>query len=133
MTASDIQEIRAMLLQFERSDLQDFYVRLPQWTLFLARPGGAPNPLRATTPAPASVSAQAPAPVATLTAPHLGIFAPRVQAGDTVGAGAAVASIDVLGRKTEVQSPTAGRISRIAAAAGSLIEFGDSLVEISAA
>ena len=127
---SAIHEIRALLAQFERSPLRDLYLRTGPWTAFLARPGGAANPLLATAapePEPAPT-----APPFAVTAPHLGLFAPGCQPGDAVASGACIGVIDVLGRKTEVFSSQAGRVSAVCAASG-LVEFGDRLVEIALA
>jgi len=128
-----IEEIRAMLLQFERSALRDLYVRSADWTLFMARPGGAANPMLAAveSPPPAVL------PPAVLTvaamAPHLGLFEPRCAVGEMVEAGAVIAVIDVLGRKTEVVSAVAGRVAAVHAAANDLVEYGASLLDIAAA
>jgi biotin carboxyl carrier protein len=133
MTAP-IQEIRALLLQFERSALRDLYYRSSECTVFMARPDGAPNPLLA-----ASASEAAPAafatvePHLTVTAPHLGLFEPCAIVGDAVEAGGIIAAIDVLGRKTEIAAPRGGRIVWLGAEGGDLVEFGTALLDIAAA
>jgi len=129
-----VTEIRAFLLQFEKSGLRDIFVRTKDWTIFMARPNGAPNPLQQ---APAVVEAaedSPPSPASvTVTAPHLGLFAPECSPGDLVSAGEVIAAIDVLGRKTEVTARGSGRVKSVRFAANDLVEFGQTLLEIEAA
>lgn len=128
MTLSDpVTEMRALLMQFEKSGLKDLYVRSKDWTVFMAQPGGAANPLQA-----AQFAAE-PVNLAAVSAPHLGIFEPVCAAGDAVSAGEVIAVIDVLGRKTEVTSGAAGRVAALHFAANDLVEFGEVLAEIAAA
>lgn len=130
--SSSIRDIRAMLLQFERSSLKDLYFRSSDWVMFLARPGGGTNPLLA------FADCDAPPPVIPLEtlvarAPHLGLFEPRCAVGVAVCVGDLLGLLDVLGRKTEVFSTAAGRVSAVRVFANDLVEFGDPLVEIEAA
>jgi acetyl/propionyl-CoA carboxylase alpha subunit len=129
---SPIRDIRAMLLQFERSPLKDLYFRSADWALFLARPGGGANPLLGL------ATADEGQPIAAIEtrvthAPHLGLFEPRCAVGDAVAIGDVLGLLDVLGRKTEVVSTAVGRVSAVCVAANDLVEFGDWLVEIEAA
>ncbi|MES2492902.1 MAG: acetyl-CoA carboxylase biotin carboxyl carrier protein subunit [Pseudomonadota bacterium] len=126
-----ISELRAMLLQFERSPLKDLYFRRGDCAVFLARPGGGANPLLAAEAVEAAVSPALP-PVA-LRAPHLGLFQPACAVGETVAAGAVLGTIDVLGRCTEVRAEVAGRIAGVLAAANDLVEYGDALIELETA
>lgn len=126
MTAP-IHEIRALLLQFQRSDLTDVYYRSDAWTVFVARPGGAPNPVLAPETAIPTIGE---VPGIAAAAPHLGLFEPLCGPGDAVGDGAVIARIDVLGRKTEVLSPAAGTVGTLCAKAGALVEFGEVLLEL---
>ena len=126
--ASAIHEVRALLVQFERLPLRDLYWRGPEWSVFMARANGSANPMLAVgEPEAAAV------PSIALTAPHLGLFQPGCVVGEAVPAGALIGVIDVLGRKTEVVSTTAGCIVSICAASSGLVEFGDRLVEITPA
>jgi biotin carboxyl carrier protein len=50
-----------------------------------------------------------------------------------VAAGAVVARIDVLGRKTDVVAKDGGRVVSLGFAANDLVEFGDCLLEVAAA
>jgi biotin carboxyl carrier protein len=127
MTMTDpVTEIRALLRQFEKSGLKDMYVRSQDWTVFMALPGGAANPMQ-TSPALAG-----PVNLALICAPHLGLFEPVCAPGDEVSAGQVIALIDVLGRKTEVTSAGAGRVVAINFAGYDLVEFGEVLAEIAA-
>lgn len=129
---SPIHDIRAMLLQFERSPLKDLYFRSADWSLFLARPDGGANPLLALEEqAVEAVAASVQAIVSQ--APHLGLFEPCCAAGDAVQVGDVLACLDVLGRKTEVVSTAAGVVSAVHAASNDLVEYGADLVEIAAA
>lgn len=121
-----IGELRALLLQFERSGLKDMFLRAGDWTVFMARPDGAANPMAM---APAGDDA-APQHLVAVTAPHLGLFEPACAAGQQVEKGALVGMLDVLGRKTEVFSQAAGRVASICAAERALVEYGDSLLEL---
>lgn len=131
-----ITEIRALLMQFEQSGLKDIHVRSADWTVFMARPGGAANPMQLAGPepvaAPASV-ASVPAGTTAVGAPHLGLFEPVCGPGEAVAAGQVVAILDVLGRKTEIASADAGRVAAVHFAANDLVEYGQTLVEIEAA
>ena len=122
-----IGELRALLLQFERSGLKDIYLRAGDWTVFMARPDGAANPMAA---APAGEAAVAPQHLVAVPAPHPGLFEPACAAGQQVEKGALVGMLDVLGRKTEVFSQAAGRVASICAAERALVEYGDSLLEL---
>jgi YD repeat-containing protein len=124
--SDSITEIRALLMQFEKSGLKDIYVRSKDWTVFMAQPGGAANPLLA---APAVSD---PVSLVAVSAPHLGLFEPVCTLGDDVSAGQVIARIDVLGRKTEVTCGAAGRLAAVHFAANDLVEFGEVLAEIAA-
>jgi acetyl-CoA carboxylase biotin carboxyl carrier protein len=126
-----VTEVRALLMQFEKSDLKDIYVRSRDWTVFMARPGGAANPMQLIAGGLAEPVAQVS--ITSVTAPHLGLFEPACAAGDVVAAGQLIALIDVLGRKTNVTSAAAGRVSAIHFAANDLVEFGEVLADIAAA
>lgn len=127
-----LHEVRALLLQFERSTLKDLYFRSGDWAVFMARPGGGANPMLGAAPV-AGEAARAPAVVEATTAPHLGLFEPRCAVGDAVEAGAVVAVLDVLGRKTDVAAKVAGRVRALGAARDALVEYGQVLVELEAA
>ncbi|MEO0032530.1 MAG: hypothetical protein RIS94_2288 [Pseudomonadota bacterium] len=126
-----IQDIRALLWQFRKAGLKDFYWRKDGLRLFLARPDGGANPMLVADVPAAPVTVAAPA--AGISAPHLGLFEPACAVGETVEPGAIVARIDVLGRKTDVVSRDGGRVVSLGFAANDLVEFGDCLLELAAA
>ncbi|MCW1384933.1 hypothetical protein OLX02_19125 [Novosphingobium sp. KCTC 2891] len=126
-----IQDIRALLWQFRKAGLKDFYWRKHGLRLFLARPDGGANPMLAADVviAPAAVAE----PAVGVSAPHLGLFEPCCAVGETMAPGAIVARIDVLGRKTDVVARDGGRVVSLGFAANDLVEFGDCLLELTAA
>lgn len=128
-----ITEIRALLMQFEKSGLKDMYIRSQDWRVFMAQPGGAVNPLQVDEAVNTVETAAPPISLTMVSAPHLGLFEPVSAAGENVTAGQIVAIIDVLGRKTEVASTCAGRVAAVRFAANDLVEFGEVLAEIEAA
>jgi acetyl-CoA carboxylase biotin carboxyl carrier protein len=117
-----LTEMRALLMQFEKSGLKDMYVRSNDWTVFMAQPGGAANPMR--------LAADTQHMIETVTAPHLGLFEPICSPGDAVAAGQTIAMIYALGRKTEVTSGSAGRVTAVLFSANDLVEFGEAVVAI---
>lgn len=127
-----IAEIRALLLQFEKSRLKDFYLRTGEWRVFMARPDGGANPMLEA-PVAATAVAVAETPGVDVKAPHLGLFEPVCAAGDIVEGGALIGRLDVLGRKTDVLADRAGRITAVNFAANDLVEYGETLAVIAAA
>jgi predicted deacylase len=124
MTQS-LEEIRALTLMFDQSSWRDLYVRTHDWTVFMAKTDGAANPMQGAVLVPGQD-----ANIATITAPHLGIFEPMCKANDVIADGALIGQIDVLGRKTDVRATGAGRISAIKFAAHDLVQYGESLFEV---
>ena len=125
---SDIQEIRALLLQFDRSPLKDIYLKTGDWAVFMARLDGGANPMLAVEDLADLAEAVR---LTGAKAPHLGLFEPACALGDALAKGAVIGAIDVLGRKTEVISEAAGTVVALNPAA--LVEYGESLVELEAA
>jgi biotin carboxyl carrier protein len=122
-----ITEIRALLMHFTRSGLKDMYIRSADLTVFMAQPDGADNLMQMAAEQTAVATPEA---AVSVTAPHLGLFAPVCAVGDTVVAGQSIAMIDVLERYTEVTSPASGRVAVLPFAAGELVEFGEVVAEI---
>ena len=129
--STTIQNIRALLWQFQRAQLKDFYWRRGDISLFLAGMDGAANPMLAQSVAPAAAVKSATG--VAIAAPHLGLFEPCCVVGDSVEPGTVIARIDVLGRKTNVVAKVAGRVVSIGFAANDLVEFGDCLLEVDVA
>lgn len=130
-----LQDVRALLRQFQQAGLKDFYWRRGASGLFLARPDGTPNPMLAApdVQGAATVGTVEQAPPMMVRAPHLGLFEPCCTPGEAVDAGAVVARIDVLGRKTDIVAGAAGRVLALSFAANDLVEYGDCLLELVAA
>ena len=128
-----ISGLRALLLQFERSPLTDLHFRKGEWTVFLARPGGAANPMLTAEEGAEQAAQPTSAPSTVLRAPHLGLFEPACAAGDRVGAGDLLGAIDVLGRRTELRAAAAGRIGGVLVVANDLVEYGEALLELETA
>lgn len=126
-----IKDIRALLWQFQKAGLKDFYWHHEGLRLFIAAPEGRANPMLHWDAA--ADSRDETAMKVAIAAPHLGLFEPCCAVGETVEAGAVVARIDVLGRKTDVVAREAGRVVSLAFAANDLVEFGDCLLEVAAA
>lgn len=122
-----IENIRAILRDFNQSSWRDLFVRTDDWQLFLARSDGGPNPLNAYPCHPLADSTAIES--ASIAAQHLGIFLPAAQVGQKVGAGALVGTIRVLDRETPVTAETAGIVAWLAAD-GEFVEYGARLVEI---
>ncbi|PKP99648.1 MAG: hypothetical protein CVT74_07320 [Alphaproteobacteria bacterium HGW-Alphaproteobacteria-13] len=119
-----VDDIRVLLRQFANSPWRDFHCRTEVWSLFMAKPGGAANPLRAAASAPARRY-----PVA---APHLGLFAGHVTLGEPVASGALLCRIEKLDEYSDVRSDRDGRVVAIHGRDGELVEYGAPLVEIEA-
>jgi biotin carboxyl carrier protein len=120
-----LQDVRALIVAIERSPWREIYVRTGGWSVFLAKPGGGPNPLRA--PA-AAVAARGDS--VDVAAAHLGLFTSCLPVGTAVTAGSVVGLVEVLGSFTEVTSDMAGIIESVLADEGALVEYGAPLVRI---
>jgi biotin carboxyl carrier protein len=129
-----IEDIRALLWQFQKAALKDFYWKHDGLRLFIARPDGNANPMLAAAPAAVEApDAQRPVALQGITAPHLGLFEPCCRIGEVVQAGAVIARIDVLGRKTDLVARDGGRVTSLGFGADDLVEYGDRLLELTAA
>jgi acetyl-CoA carboxylase biotin carboxyl carrier protein len=115
-------------------------------------PAAPVTPAAAAVPAPAAAVAPAPAPAAppkpaaagtdaghvTITAPMLGIFfaaatptaPPFVKPGDTVAGGDTVGLIEVMKLFTPITAGVYGKVVKVIAVNGTLVEFGQPLVVI---
>lgn len=127
-----IQDIRALLWQFKKAGLRQFYWRNDALELFLARKDGCENPMLVAEPAVGPPAASTLSVVSEINAPHLGVFTPCCTPGEAVIAGAVVARIDVLGRQTQVFADRDGEVITIERVAGELVEYGDCLVQLAA-
>lgn len=124
-----VDDVRFLLGQFAKSPWRDLHCRTKAWTVFMAKPGGAANPLRAAAPAPVV------APVSSrhdVTAPHLGLFAGLVEVGDRVASGTPLCRLEKLDEHSDVVSDRKGRVVAIHRRDGDLVEYGEPLVVIEA-
>lgn len=122
--SSPTQELRALLRSFNSSQWLDLFVRSADWQLFMSKPGGRPNPLLSEPGV--EISGQE----ISVTAPHLGIFSPRVRAGAVVKAEDEIAVLKVLDRETSVLAGHDGTITEMCDDDGKLIEFGQPLASL---
>jgi len=118
-------EARALLEQFRNSDWRDIYVRTARYALFIAKPGGASNPMPRV-PASAAPSGDA----KSIVAPHIGTVAWIESVGSLVAPEAIVARIEVLGTLIDIASEFAGRVDGVAAPVGTLVQFGATIATI---
>ena len=125
MSAPALGEFRSLLALFRQSDLRDLSVRARDWSVFFAKPGGAPSPVSQPTP-----SSPAPTAVHTATAPHLGVVAHLLPVATPIAAGTPIAEIAVLDERRAVLADRAGTVAAHLAQVGGLVEFGHGLVEI---
>lgn len=138
-----VNDTRALLRLFRQSGYGDFHLRSGDYELFVARPHGAANPLRAPAAQPASpvqpatTPMPAPAPVATtdqlVAAPHIASFVSALAVGSHVTAGEAVARIELLGEAIDLVAERPGMVTEILAQPGTLIEYATPLVRLMAA
>lgn len=135
---SVIDDTRALLRLFEQSGSKDLHVRVGGYALFIARPGGHANPMRA---APAAVAALAPVaadaathvPLLTVTAPHIATFVSAIAVGSAVEAGDFIVRLDLLGEPVDLVAEQAGFVEAVLAEPGAVVEYGTPLVRIIAA
>lgn len=134
-----ITDTRALLRLFRQSGYADIHLRLGDYKLFVARPGGGANPLHAPIAVePASVPLSA-APVEAarveqlVSAPHIASFVSALAVGTAVGAGDAVARIELLGEPIDLCADQPGLVTEILAEPGALIEYAAPLVRLLAA
>jgi acetyl-CoA carboxylase biotin carboxyl carrier protein len=118
-----VHEARALLEQLRQSGWHDLHLRTTNFSLFIARPGGASNPMR---------ERPVLAPAHEVPAPHIGTVAWIAQLGSALQAGAVVTRIELLGELIDIAAPTAGVVTSIAAPIGTLVEYGSPLVSLAA-
>ena len=125
MTAT-LEDVRALVTIVDRSPWRELYVRTGDWSVFLAKPGSGPNPMRGQMAAAVESCAD----VITVSAPHLGLFTAGLQVGTVVAADSVVGMIEVLGSFSEVTSDMGGVIESVLVTSGALVEYGAPLVLI---
>jgi biotin carboxyl carrier protein len=125
-----LREVSVLLEQFQRSEWKDLHLRTARYSLFLAKPGGAANPMLDGRLVAGMDGAAADA-WATVAAPHLATLRSLLPVGSNVQHGAIVGQLEVLGVAEDLVSPAAGVIAEVLAHPGSLVEFETPLLRIS--
>ncbi|NWK94427.1 hypothetical protein DM806_01730 [Sphingobium lactosutens] len=133
-----VTDTRALLRLFRQSGYGDIHLRTDDYELFVARPGGGANPLRAPIDRAAAVPESAPPIEATgaeqvIAAPHIASFVFALAVGSTVAAGDAVARIELLGEPIDLFAEQPGMITEVLVQPGALIEYAVPLVRLLAA
>lgn len=126
-----IADARALLDTMIGSDVARLHVTSGGTDIFISR-HAEPSPLLATPVAPVSAAAEAIV-EHRVTAPHVATLVATAAVGDEVKAGRTIATISVLDVEEPLSSPVSGRVARLDASAGALIEYGQVLVVIEAA
>ena len=123
-----ITDARALIESLLASGFQDMHVVSGETEIFLARPAGRANPMRAR-PAPAeSAVAAVLGAETTVKAPHIATLCATAPLGSMVRAGDTIATLSLLDEEIAVPSPLAGEITGLPLAPGSLVEFDQPIV-----
>lgn len=126
-----IADARALLDTMASSDLARLHVSSGSTDIFISR-HAEPSPLLAVQGGPVEVATE-PTVEHRFTAPHVATLVETVAIDEQVEAGQTIATISVLDAESPLSSPVSGRVARIEAAAGELIEYGQLLMVIEAA
>ncbi len=125
---SAISDLRGLLAIVERSDWREFYLRTGDWTVFMARPGGGPDPMMSGGEEPVAYG-----PTTAITAPHIATFLSALPVASEIEVGGVLAQIELLGETIDVVSDQAGVVTALLVEPGVLVEYGQPLVEIATA
>ena len=117
-----VDDARVLLAELARSPYADLHVRTAAGEIFLAKPHGRANPLRARDDRPR----------VTITAPHVATVVSVAAPGSAIAAGDVVARLEVLDEIIEVASEDAGVVAEVLASAGDLVDFDAVLLTLSA-
>jgi biotin carboxyl carrier protein len=122
--ASTINDARALLRSFEKSEWKACHVKTDVLELFMSR-----DPEIRVGQVAASVAPE-PAIIAELTAPHIGTLAFLAAPGTRIAAGAVYGRIAVLDEERDLISSRGGVVDRHFHAAGAQVEYGQPLVAL---
>jgi biotin carboxyl carrier protein len=132
-----VTDTRALLRLFRQSGYGDFHLRSGDFEMFVARPGGGANPLRAVAAVEAVPPSQTAVPSAAterlVSAPHIASFVSALPVGSAVAAGDAVARIELLGEPIDLVAEGPGMVTEVMAQPGALVEYAAPLVRLLAA
>src|SRR5882757_2015321 len=121
-------EVSELLRRFAGADWRDLYVRTAHYTLFIAKAGGAPNPMLRAAAKSSAVAEQSAE--YTIAAPHVGTVASIAQVGEEIEYGSSVIRLALLGETVEVRSEHAGVVTDVLAQPGDLVQYDTSLLRI---
>lgn len=123
-----ITDARALLDALLANDWREVHTRSGGVEIFIARDGGAPNPMREAVSPPPSHVARGPEQV--VAAPHVATLDEVLPVGSAVTAGQTVATLRVLDERHPVAAPVAGTITRLDVAAGDLLDYKAPILSI---
>lgn len=124
-----IMDARAMLATMVASDLARLHLSSAGTEIFICR-HPEPSPLLVVDDAPVAAPD---APVEhRVCAPHVATLVAAAAMGDRVVAGQPIATIAVLDSEEALLSPASGVVAALAAVAGDLVEYGQTLLVIEA-
>lgn len=133
---TDIADLRGLLGIVERSDWREFYLRLDDWSVFMARPGGGSSPMLSDHSGDMAAARDLPdersPTTAFLNAPHIATFLSALAVGSSVEAGDPLARIELLGETIDLASESAGVVTAVLVDQGMLVEYDQQLVELTA-
>jgi biotin carboxyl carrier protein len=121
-------EVSELLRRFAGADWRDLYVRTARYTLFIAKAGGAPNPMLG--PAAESEAVARQSLEYTIAAPHVGTVSSIAQVGAKIECGSSAIRLAVLGETVEVRSEHAGVVTDVLAQPGDLVQYEAPLLRI---
>lgn len=124
-----INDARALLDALLANDWREIHTRSGDVEIFIARDGGAPNPMRDVAP-PARAAPVAREPDQAVTAPHIATLAEVLPAGTKVTRGQTLATLRVLDDSHPVEAPVGGTITRLDAAIGDLLDYKAPILSI---
>jgi acetyl-CoA carboxylase biotin carboxyl carrier protein len=123
-------EVSELLRRFAGADWRDLYVRTAHYTLFIAKAGGAPNPMLDAAAKSATAAVAEQGAEYTIAAPHVGTVASIAQVGEEIEYGSSVIRLALLGETVEVRSEHAGVVTDVLAQPGDLVQYDTSLLRI---
>jgi biotin carboxyl carrier protein len=134
VSGSRIEETRALLGHFMRSDCVSLHVRTAGIELFVSRALGQVNPMIAAA-APqglgqdqAQPGSTPPLEEAIIHAPHLGTLTDLATVGTAIAVGDRIATLELLGDPVAIVSDRAGTVRRHVGQVGALVEFDEQLI-----
>ena len=132
--AEAVDDVRALMEAFLKSGFRELHVVSADTEVFLALDGAGPNPMRgAATP---SVGATAPAASEVgakqteIRAPHVATIISVAAEGVMVRSGEPLARMAVLDDEEDLLARASGKVGKVAAQAGELVEYGSLLLTI---